>query len=144
MKPVQQLGGTVTIQGAPLLAAAYRAVLLGIRQRRHDGLPSSDLQQLARALYRAHTEAASQTRHEVAPGGNDPPRLNGQDPSDLISVADAAGLLRLSKRQVQRLAASPGGLDGVRVGRTWALAKAPVLALAERRARDRRPDGLPG
>ena len=36
----------------------------------------------------------------------------------------------MSKRQAQRLAASPGGLDGVRVGRAWALAKAPVLTLA--------------
>jgi hypothetical protein len=138
---ITQHSATVTISGAPLLAATYRAVLLGIRARRADGLPFGDLQELARALYRAHT--TSRTRHEVAPGGSDPPRLNGQDPSDLISVADAAGLLRLSKRQVQRLAKSPGGLGAVRVGQAWMLAKAPVLTLAKERARDRRTDGLP-
>ncbi len=116
-----------------MLAAAYRATLLGIRARRADGLPFGDLQELARALRRAHD--ASRKRHEFVPDGSDSPRLNGQGPRDLISVAEAAGLLRLSKRQVQRLAARPGGLDGLRVGRAWMLARAPVLALAEERAR---------
>jgi hypothetical protein len=138
--PIVQAGDCVTIRTAPMLATTYRAVLLGIRQRRADGLPPGDLLQLARALRRAHM---SHERHEVAPDSSDPPRWNGQDPSDLISVADAAGLLRLSKRQVQRLAASPGGLDGVRVGRTWMLVRAPVLALAEERARDRGSYGVP-
>ena len=129
---IEQRGDAVTLSGAPTLAAAYRATLLGIRARRADGLPFSDLQALAGALRRAHD--ASRERHEFVPDGNDPPRWNGQGPSDLISVAEAAGLLRLSKRQVQRLAASPGGLDGVRVGRAWMLVRAPVLALAEERA----------
>ena len=128
-----QRDDAVTLSGAPTLAAAYRATLLGIRARRTDGLPFRDLQELARALRRAHD--ASLERHEFVPGRSDSPRLNGQDPSDLISVAEAADLLRLSKRQVQRLAASRGGLDGVRVGRAWMLVRAPVLALAERRAR---------
>jgi excisionase family DNA binding protein len=76
-------------------------------------------------------------RHEIGASTPALSGLNGQDPSDLISVADAADILRLSKRQVQRLAASPGGLGAVRAGRTWMLAKAPVLALAKERARDR-------
>ena len=134
----------VTIRGAPMLAAVYRCVLLGIRQKRADGLPAGDLQELARALRRAHDQAMSLKRHEVASDDNTSARLNGQDPSDLVSVADAAELLRLSKRQVQRLAAHSGGLGGVRVGRIWMLGKAPVLALAERRDRDRRTDGVPG
>src|SRR6478609_7108006 len=139
---INQKHDSVVITGAPLLAAAYRCVLAGIRQRRADGLPFGDLQELARALYRAHT--MSLERHEVASDDNTSARLNGQDPSDLVSVAEAAELLRLSRRQTQRLAASSGGL-GVRVGRIWMLAKAPVLALAEeRRDRHDRADGVPG
>ena len=39
---------------------------------------------------------------------------------------------------------APGGLDAIRVGRTYLLRSAPVLALAkERRDRDRRTEGLP-
>ena len=40
---------------------------------------------------------------------------------DLISVGEAAALLGLSRRSVQRMAAGPGGLSAVRIGHTWAL-----------------------
>jgi excisionase family DNA binding protein len=124
-----------------MLAAAYRAVLLGIRTRRADGLPSSDLQQLARALRRAHE---SHERHDLASGGDDQPRLDGQDSRDeWCSTGEAAALLQLSRRSVQRMARDPGGLDAIRVGRTYLRRLAPVLALAaERRDCDRRQ--LPG
>ena len=138
---IDQRGDSVVITGRPLLGEVYRAVLLGIAHRRANGVPSRDLQAAAQALYRAHM---SPPRHELATAAGDQPRWNGQDRSDLVSVAEAAVILQLSKRQVQRLAKSPGGLGAVRVGHAWMLAKAPVLALAaERRARDR-TNGLSG
>jgi excisionase family DNA binding protein len=136
---IEQAGDSVTITGKPMLAATYCAVLRGIRARRSDGLPFGDLQELALALFRAHM---SHERHELAGPSNIQPGLNGQDPSDRLSVGEAAVLLGLSRRQVQRLAASPGGLGAVRVGRTWMLDRAPVLALAERRARHDRANGV--
>ena len=139
---IEQAGGTVTITGAHTLASVYRCVLLGIRQRRHDGLPSTDLQQLARALYRAHM---SPERHEVDGAVGDQPSSRSQEPRDeWCTIGEASALLGLSRRSVQRLARAPGGLDAIRVGRTYLLRSAPVLALArERRDRDGRTDRLP-
>jgi hypothetical protein len=37
--PITQRDDSVTISGAPMVAAVYRSVLLGIRQKRADGLP---------------------------------------------------------------------------------------------------------
>jgi excisionase family DNA binding protein len=134
---ITQRDDSVTIIGAPMLAATYRAVLLGIRQRSLDGLPSADLQRLARALFRAHTIAMSRPRRGLASHATGGPCSNGQDGADLISVGEAAALLRVSRRQVQRLAADPrGGLGGVRVGQTWALDRGAVLALASARERE--------
>lgn len=91
-------------------------------------MPSSDHQQLAQALYRAHV--ASRPRHEDAAHPVGPPQSNGQD-GDLISVAAAARLLAMSRRQVQRLAAHDADLLGARrVGSIWALKRSAVLALA--------------
>jgi excisionase family DNA binding protein len=140
---IEQTGDAVTLSGAAILAQAYRATLDGIARRRRDGMPVTDLLELARALRRAHDAAMSRPRHELATPSDDPPRWNGQDLSDRLSVADAATFLRLSRRQVQRLAKSPGGLGAVRVGRTWALDRALVLALAEERGRDRGANGVP-
>jgi excisionase family DNA binding protein len=123
--------GGVVVQGdaLPLL---YRAVLALAARHNRDGItPSPLLHELRAALFRATT--MSPTRHQLANALASSSCCGGQDPSDLISVAEAAELQRLSKRQVQRLAANPGGLDGVRIGRTWMLAKAPVLTLAEQR-----------
>ena len=131
---IEQHHGSVTISGAADLAALYRCTLLGIRQRRHDGLPSSDLQQLALALRRAHD--MSQPCREVAPAVTTTTGWEDQQARDWCNVAEAAEILRLSKRQVQRLAGSPGGL-GVRVGHTWRFRRARLLVLAKERARDR-------
>jgi excisionase family DNA binding protein len=138
--PITQHGDCVTIRGAPLLAATYRTTLAGIARRRADGLPSADLQQLARELYRAHTIATSRSRHELGAAAASASRSNGQDGANLIGAGEAAALLRLSRRQIQRLAADRrrGGLGGVRVGRAWAFDRSAVLALSERRDRDRR------
>ncbi len=128
---IEQRGDTVIVSGAQMLAAAYRAVLHAIARRRLDGLPSADLQQLARALRRAHE--VSLGRRELAEAAADQPELNRQDLSDRFSTGEAAAILQLSRRQVQRLAAGPGGLSGVRIGRAWLLDRAPVLTLAAER-----------
>jgi excisionase family DNA binding protein len=139
---ITQRDDSVTVSGAPMLAAAYHCVLLGIRTRRTDGLPCGDLQQLARALYRAHT---SLQRQEVAPDSDTLARWGHQQSrDDWCTTDEAAKLLGLSRRSVQRMARAPGGLDAIRVGRSYLLRSAPLLVLAERRARDRRADGLPG
>ena len=54
---------------------------------------------------------------------------NGLD-GDYLSIAGAAGLLGLSRRQVQRFAAADAGLPGVRCGSIWLLRRDAVLALA--------------
>jgi excisionase family DNA binding protein len=143
--PIVQDGATVTITGAALLAAVYRCVLDGIARRRRDGYPTHALQQLARALRRAHDEVTSYQRHEVSHAGETSACCDGQEPRDWCTTGEAALLLGLSRRQAQRLAAETG-LDGVRVGRTWMLRLAPVLTLAdERKARnDQPPNGIPG
>jgi excisionase family DNA binding protein len=139
---ISRQADSVTIAGAHTLASVYRCVLLGIRQRRHDGLPCIDLQQLAQALRRAHV--MSLQRHEVDDAAQDPPGWNDQQSSDdWCTTGEAAALLGLSQRSVQRMAQAPGGLDAIRAGRTYLLPTAPLLVLAERRARDRRRDGLP-
>lgn len=132
--PIQQAGDCVTIRGATTLAAAYRATLAGITRRRADGLPSGDLQQLARALRRAHIDATSQPRHQLADSTSAAPCSNGQDGDDWIGVAAAADCLSVSRRQVQRLAEHDADLLGARrIGSIWALRKSAVLALAQRR-----------
>jgi excisionase family DNA binding protein len=138
---ITQHGDSVTITGRPLLGAVYRSTLSHIAHRRANGAPSDDLRQLARLLYRAYM---SPQRHEVAPAADDQPRWDHQQSrDDWVTTAEAANLLGLSRRSVQRLARAPDGLDAIRVGRTYMLRLAPVLALAkERRDRDRRTDGL--
>ena len=94
---ISQDGDTVTIRGAALLGVTYRAVLLGIRARRHDGLPSADLQQLARALRWAHD--MSRERHELVDPVRNQPGWNGQNSRD-------DGADRLGQRRGSRLAVS--------------------------------------
>ena len=143
--PITQLGGVVVIQTPAMLAAAYRAVLAGIARRRLDGSSSHDLQPLARALGRAHIDATSLERHELVTAVTTQPCCECQGASAWLSVGDAAALLRLSRRQVQRMAADQrGGLDAIRIGRTWLLNRATALALAERRERDRTGRQLSG
>ena len=91
--------------------------------------PPPLLHQLRAELYRAVTSA---TGHELA--GEIPAEscCNGQDGADLIGVSEAAGILSISPRQARRLAAQVG-LGGVRIGKAWALRRAPVLALAAQR-----------
>ena len=131
--PIQQCDdGTVLVSGAavPLL---YRAVLaLPVRHRR-DGVSSPPaLHELRATLYRA---TMSRPRHELSAATRRPfgPCGPGQHGADLIGVSEAAVILSISPRQVQRLAARNAGLDGHRLGRAWALRRAPVLVLAAQR-----------
>jgi excisionase family DNA binding protein len=129
----------VVVSGAAA-ALLYRATLALILREHRDGLtPSPLLHQLRRELYRA---ATSPERHEDAHACTSQPCSNHQSACDWCDVAEAAAILRLSRRQVQRMARAPGGLDSIQVGRVWLLRRAPLLALAERRDRDRRTDGV--
>ena len=128
--PITQHGAAVTIRGAPTLAAAYRATLAGIARRRRDGLPSGDLQELARALRRAHIDAMSQPRHKDARPPKPEARCNSQD-GDFVGSAVAAEILGTSTRTAQRLAAN--GFDAVRCGSVWLFRRDAVLTLAARR-----------
>jgi excisionase family DNA binding protein len=55
----------------------------------------------------------------------------------LLSVEEAADMLRLSKRRVQELVAR-GQLPAIKIGRTW------VIDRADAEAFDRLPPGSPG
>lgn len=144
-----QSGDSVTVAGAELLAQTYRAVLDAIARRRRDGLPTADLLQLARALRGAHDEAVRRSglsphmsleRHEGAVVDRRGACCDHQQSrDDWCTTGEAAILLGLSRRSVQRLAKAPGGLEARRAGRTWLLRTAPLLVQArERRTRDRR------
>jgi hypothetical protein len=135
--PVVAHDGVIVVSGAavPLL---YRAVLaLAIRHRR-DGVASPALlHELRTVLYRATT--MSPPRHKVSHVYESSSCCGCQGECDWLSVGEVSSLLGVSRRQVQRMAAESsrrGGLDAI-VGRTWALRRAPALALAERRDRDR-------
>jgi excisionase family DNA binding protein len=119
----------------PLL---YRATIALMLRHRRDGLaPPALLHQLRATLYRA---VMSLERHELPTAADDQPCCECQGGGGRVSVSEAAQLLQLSRRQVQRRAADHirGGLVGVRIGRTWLLDRRAVLTLAERRDRDRR------
>ena len=118
-----QRGDSVTIQG--LLGAVYRSVLLGVAHRRANGVPSGDLQELARLLYRACT---SSQRHELPMGTGTAAGLKGQD-GELIDSAEAARLLAVSRLQAQRLA----GDLATRCGQVWLYRRGAVQALAQQR-----------
>jgi hypothetical protein len=126
-----QHGGAVTLTGGTMLASAYRATLAGIARRRRDGLPSHDLQELARALRRAHMSAAG---HKDAPAPPSEAPCNSQH-GDLVGSAAAAEILGTSPRTARRLAAN--GSDAFRYGPIWLYRRSAVLALArERKARE--------
>lgn len=100
----------------------YRATLALIARRSRDGLAASPLLIEARTtLYRA---CVSPARHNLAQLTPAESGCNGQD-DDLIGIAEAAELLRVSKRQPQRFVARDADL-GVRVGSIW-VTKRPVV-----------------
>ena len=88
-------------------------------------MPTHDLQQLARELYRAHMIAMSPRRHE---NDGQPPAVSRCDSQngDPIDTAAAARLLGVGIRQAQRLAPTVG----IRRGSIWVLDRAAVPAHA--------------
>jgi hypothetical protein len=130
---VQQVGGAVVVQG-DCLQHLIASVLALIREMQRNGYapPSA----LADLLTKAHAARMSQPRHEFASYQVVESHSEGQDVDDWIDVAEAATVLAISRRHVQRLAPSLSPGDAKRIGNSWALRKAPVLALAnERRKR---------
>lgn len=137
---ISRQADSVTVSG-DAVALLYRATLaLAVRQH-HDGVaPTPLLHELRAELYRA---AMSPTRRTVDAASDGRPSWDDQSACDWCDVAEASVLLGLSKRQIQRMARDPGGLEAIQVGRVWMLRRAPLLVLAERRDRDRRTDGVP-
>lgn len=128
--PVQQDGDSVTIRGAAV-ALMYRAVLALAARHHRDGVSSPPLlHELRAALYRA---VMSATGHELVNALTSSACCDCQDGADLIGVAEAATILSVSPRQARRLAAQNVGLGGQRIGKAWALRRAPVLVLAAQR-----------
>ena len=133
-RPIQQHDDRVTIATAPMLAAVYRATLAGIARRRADGLPAGDLQELTRALYRAHSAAMSAGGHRLDETPTNPTCSGCHGASDLISTTEAARILSVSPRQVRRLAAGNSMLGGGhRIGNALVLLRAPTMALKQER-----------
>ena len=131
--PIVARDGAVLIQGEalPLL---YRATIALLARHRLDGIVSPTLLHTLRAeLFRATT--MSPRRQKDAGHTTGGPCSNGQGCSAWCSTGEAAVLLGVSRRTVQRMAADCGrdGLEVIRVGGAVVLRRAPVLALAARR-----------
>jgi len=130
--PITQTGDSITIRGAAL-PLMYRATLaLAVRHNRDGITPPPLLHQLRAVLFRATT--MSPPRHlldETPPPGP----CSACHDSDLIDSATAAQLLAVSRRTMQRLAATDDGslLGAVRRGSIWLYRRGAVVALAEQR-----------
>ena len=132
--PITQHDGVVIVSG-DALGLLYRATLALAARHRRDGLASpSLLHDVRTALYRATTTAMSAPRRELSNALDTSACCTCQNGDDLISVAAAARLLAMSRRQVQRLAVHDADLLGARrVGSIWALRRSAVLAYVARR-----------
>lgn len=128
--PVQQLGDAVTFKGADVLQSLRGCINARIRQCRLNG---ESPMKYARVLAAIHDALMSDCGHDVAESVADQQHSKSQDGDDWMSITEAAEALDLSGRQVRRLAPR---LSGVRVGASWVLPKAPVLALAKERERN--------
>lgn len=131
--PVQRLGSAVLLQG-PAVIDTFYLVALGIKEtRRTDGIaPSPRLQALAAALRDAAAEArASVSRHERVAR---PARQAPSGVLDEIYTEEAAVLLGLTRRHVQRIAADLGGR---RRHRLWVFDRGAVECAVADRAQTR-------
>ncbi|MDF3309883.1 helix-turn-helix domain-containing protein [Rhodococcus sp. T2V] len=120
---VQKLGNALLLQG-PAIADAYWLVSTGIRAAERNGhAVRPDVYRLQALLGECHRDALSALRHhDVAP----PPDDESSD-VELISTREAAEVLNVSPRHVQRIAAS---LDGRRTAGRWIFDRAVVEAYA--------------
>jgi hypothetical protein len=136
--PVQQLGSAVLLQGLAVVDV-YRLVALGLQVvRQRDGItPPTRLRALERTLAAASEEfrRVSPPRHDdVAPAAE----VALSDPVRRLTTAQAAVILGLSVRQVQRLAPD----IGTRCGRVFVLDQGAVEAYAAERAAEGKRDGM--
>ena len=125
---LQRFGGMVMVQG-PAVTHAYYLVSVGLRAVRRGTapIPSRFLQLQAELAAAAAEVRASATGHnDVAP--HVPQAQSGCE--DNIGTVEAAQILQLSHRQVQRIAAD---LDGRHVGGCWVFDRAGVQAYATHR-----------
>jgi ABC-type dipeptide/oligopeptide/nickel transport system ATPase subunit len=127
---VQQVGGAVLVQGQGL-DQFMKCVLAQIRVAQRSGYSVEPYAQLLRTIHTARSMSAN--GHEFASYQVVESHSDSQDEDDWIDVAAAAELLVVSRRHVRRLAPSLSPGQAKRIGKSWALRKAPVLALAEQR-----------
>ena len=131
--PVQRLGRAVLLQG-PVLLEVRHLLALGARERqRRDALaPSPGLRHLLAVLSEAVAEDGAMTppRHgDVAAGAG--PGDSGVERVEEITTDEAAAILALGRRQVQRLAPSIGSRKVP--GGALAFDRGAVLAYAAQR-----------
>ena len=128
MPPLQRFGGMVMVQGVAV-QDAYYLLSVGLRGTRRGGaaVPGRFLQlQAELAAAAAEVRASATGRHDVAPVA--PQQYSERE--DTIGTAEAAGILRISGRQVQRLAAD---LDGRFIGGCWCFDRLAVQSYAAHR-----------
>jgi hypothetical protein len=132
---VQQNGDAVIIQGRDGLDQIAKCVLAQIREVQRNGYSVEPYAQLLRTI---HAARMSDNGHELASDQLLQSHSESQDVDDWIDVTAAADVLAVSPRQVRRLAPSFTPGNAKRIGNSWALKQAPVLALAEERKRKAR------
>jgi len=126
--PLQRFGAAILLQSVAV-ADAYYLLSVGLRATRRGGaaVPGRFLQlqaELAAAAAEVRVSAVGQ--HDAAPVAPQP----HSEGEDSIGTAEAADILRLSHRQVQRIAAD---LDGRFIGGCWCFDRLAVQAYATHR-----------
>ncbi|MGE2835460.1 hypothetical protein [Mycobacterium sp. SMC-4] len=129
---VRQVGDTVTVRGRNALDDLARCVLARIQKDRLNGASPA---RYARLLAAIHT-AMSSSGQQLAESADPQTHSNQQGEDNWMSTTEAAATLGITCRQMRRLAPSIDGAQ--RIGNTWALRQAAVLALAEERHRKAR------
>lgn len=130
--PLQRFGAAILLQGSAVEDVHYLASA-GLRGRRAGGaaVPRQYLQlQAVLAAAAAEVRAAASGQHDGGPVAPQPHSAH----EDNIGTAEAARILRLSNRQVQRLAAD---LDGRIIGGCWVFDRLAVQSYAAHRDQHR-------
>ncbi len=130
--PLQRFGAMVMVQGVAA-QDAYYLLSVGLRAVRRGTTPIPSrflLLQAELAAAAAEVRASATGQHDGAPVAPQPHSTR----EDTIGTAEAAGILRLSHRQVQRLAAD---LDGRHIGGCWCFDQLAVESYAHHRDQHR-------
>jgi hypothetical protein len=124
---VQQHSDGLLVRGDEL-QLMYFCLHAGAQKLRRDGLSAARVEQLKAVVHRA---LMSPLRHDFADSAAAESCSAGQDgDNDSMNANSAAAELNISVRHAQRLAPS---LGAVRIGRSWAFRRAPVLGLKRER-----------